>query len=86
MSAPLVIEQFEIVKQPHLRFAIAAEALTEFTLNRREETLHDGVIVAIAAPAHAAHDATSRQEALVILARVRAALVGMMQQADLGTA
>jgi hypothetical protein len=84
MPASLVIEHFEVVEQLHLRLAVTVESFPELALDRREEAFHHGVVVAIAAPAHTAHDAAAGQEALVVLARVRAALIGMMQQADLG--
>src|ERR1035437_26301 len=42
-------------------------------------------VMAVAAPAHAADNAVRREEELIILARVGAALVGVVEQAVRGT-
>jgi len=60
MPTPLVIEHFEVVKPLGLGIAVAVEPLAEFALNRREERVHDGVVIAIASAAHAAGDAVRR--------------------------
>ena len=61
-------------EQPGL--AEAVEAIGQLTLDRREEALHHGVIVAVTAATHATDDAPCAQNRLVVLARVGAALVG----------
>ena len=81
----LVAEHFVVVEELHLRLAVTAEPLPQLALHRREEALHHRVVVAVALPAHAAHDALRFEDFLVVLARVRAALVGMMQQPDVRT-
>ena len=43
-----------------------------------------GTVVAIAPATHAADDAARVEEVLVVLARVRAALVGVMQEPEVG--
>jgi hypothetical protein len=53
----------------------------QLAFHRREEALHDGVVPAIASSAHAAHDARGRQARLVVLAGIRAPLVGVVQEA-----
>ena len=62
------------------------EAIRKFPLHRREERLHDGVIVTIAAPTHTAGDAMGVEPPLIIFARIGTALVGMVQQTHRGTA
>src|SRR5262245_24035864 len=86
MPAALVIEHLDVIEERHLRFAEAGEAFALFTLDRREEALDDGVVVAVAAATHAAGDAARVEEPLVVLARVGAALVRMVEQPGLGTA
>ena len=60
MSPPVVIEHFDVVEQLHFRVPVAVEVLAELALDRREEAFHHRVVVAVAAPAHAAHDAAHR--------------------------
>ena len=86
MASPLVIEHFDEVEQGHLRVAAALEVLTLLAFHSREEAFHHRVVVTIPAPAHAAGDAMIGEDGLVILARVRAALVRVMQQAGLRAA
>src|SRR5207245_11741702 len=81
-----VIEHFDVVEQLHLRLAVALEPFAELTLDRRDKRFHDRVVVTITAAAHAADDAARRHDALIVLARVRAALVPVMQQPDLRAA
>src|SRR3954454_12584803 len=54
--------------------------------HRREPAFHRSVIVGVASPAHAADDPVGGKHALVILARVRAALVRVVEQPGFGTA
>ena len=83
MPAALVIEQFDVLEQLAFRFATAVEAIGELGLHGREAAFHHRVVVAVAAPTHAADDAVRREDDLIILARVRAALVGVVEQAYL---
>ena len=69
-----------------LGLAVTLEALAELELQRREPALHHRVVVAVAAAAHAAGDAVRGERLSVVLARVGAALVGVMQQARVGAA
>ena len=85
MTTPLVIEHLEVIKQLHLGLAEAVEAIGQLTLDRREEALHHGVIVAVTAATHATDDAPWAQNRLVVLARVGAALVGVVQQTRIRT-
>src|SRR5439155_4094502 len=64
----------------------AREAIRELAFERREEGFHHGVVVTIAAAAHTAPDAVRLEERLVVFARVRAALVRVMQQSALRAA
>ena len=81
----MVIEHFDVGEQLPLRVATAVEAIGELRLDGREATFHHRVVVAVAAPAHAAHDAARLEDVLIILARIGRALVGVMEQADLWT-
>ena len=47
--------------------------VSEFDLECGEESLRDGVVPAVGAPAHAAHDAVRREHRLIVAARVLAA-------------
>src|SRR5580692_12057552 len=85
VATSLVVEHLHVLEQLPCGFVATVESLAQFSLHRREERFHHGVVVTIAAPAHAAHDAVCRELRLVILAGVRAALVGMMQQPAVGT-
>jgi hypothetical protein len=64
MTTPLVIEHFDVVEQLHLGFAAVVEVLSELELHGGEETLHHRVVIAVAAPAHAAGDAVGREPPL----------------------
>ena len=85
MSTPLVIEHLDIGEQLPFGLAAAVEAIGELRLHGREEALHHRIVVAVAAAAHATDDAVLSEEDLIIFARVRAALLGVMEQTDLGT-
>jgi len=65
--------------------AEAPEVPALFALHRHREALHPRVAVAIAAPAQAARDPMAHESGVVILAGVRAALVGVMQPLGGGT-
>jgi hypothetical protein len=47
---------------------------------------HFRVVVAVAAPAHAAGDAVDLEDGLVVFAGVRGFLIGVMEEADVGAA
>ena len=80
MSALLVVEHLDIVEQLHLGVTAAREVLAELVFDRREETFHDGVVVAIPGATHAARNALRREDGLVVLAGVRASPIRMMEQ------
>src|SRR5712692_7085546 len=86
MPTPLVIEHFDVVEQLHLGIPVTFEALPKFALHGREEALHHRVVVAVAATTHAAGDAVLPEYRLIVLARVGASLVGMVQQTGIGAA
>ena len=54
-------------------------AVDGLDLQRCEDTLSDGVVLAIAAAAHAADDPVLRQHPLVVAARVLTLTIRMMQ-------
>src|SRR6185369_3800726 len=86
MPSLLVVEHLDVVEQRVLGLAVTLEPLSELELQRREPALHHGVVVALATPAHAAGDATSSQGLPVVLARIGAALVGVVKQSALRSA
>lgn len=57
----------------------------ELCLHGREEALDHGIVVAVAAPAHTAGDPARREDGLVVLGRVGAASIGVVQQTGLRT-
>lgn len=79
VATPGVIEHLNVVEDigPGLtarRIDLSANALS---LEQLEEALCDCVVMAVAAPAHAAHQVVIAQEALPVMAGELAALVGM---------
>ena len=86
VSAPLVVEHLDEVEQLHRRVTAALEVFAELGLHGREEALHDRVVVTIARATHAAGDAVSLKDGLIVLAGIRASLIRMMQQPRAGTA
>ena len=86
MAAPLVIEHLDVLEQLVLCVTVTLEVLAQFALDRREEALHHGVVVAVPASAHAARDAVGLEHVLIIFAGIRAPLVRMMEQPELRTA
>jgi len=77
MPTPLVMELFEVVKQ--LGVTMALESLADFARDRREERVHGGVVIAIAAAAHAAGDAVRRPDLAIVLAGVRRSTIGVVE-------
>ena len=65
MPTPLVLEHLDVVEQLHLVLAAAVEPPARRALDRREQALHDGIVVAGSLPAHAAADAVRLQAGLV---------------------
>ena len=47
MPAPLVVEDLDEVEELHLGLTATLEVLGEFALHRREEALHDGVVMTV---------------------------------------
>src|SRR5262249_56918586 len=86
MAPPLVIKHLDVVEQGLLRVGVAFEPIALFTLDCREPAFHHGIVVAIAAATHRAGDAVLLESGPIILARVSAALVGVMQEAGVRTA
>jgi hypothetical protein len=84
VSAPLVIEHLDVIEQGLLGVGVALKALGFFALHRREPALHHRVVIAIAPAAHVARDSVRVEARAIVLARIRAALVGVMQQPRLG--
>ena len=85
MATALVVEHLNVGEQRHCRVAIARESIRELRLHRREEALHDCIVVTVAAPTHATNDAARRQHCLVVLRRVGAAAIGVVQQPGVRT-
>src|SRR5574340_508633 len=86
MPTPLVIEHLDVVEQLDFGHAAAFEAFAEFALERRKEALHHGVVVAVSSAAHAAGDAALDEDRLVVLARVGAPLIRVVQEPYVRTA
>ena len=72
MPTPGVVEPLNVVKDIRPGFVprLVPGAQHSFDLQRREETLHRGIVPALSAPAHAAGDALIDQQALEVLAGV----------------
>ena len=85
MPALLVVEDLDVVEELLLGVRVALESLAELGLQRREPALGHGVVVAVPATAHAARDSVSTEDVLVVLARVGAALIGVVHQPGIGT-
>jgi hypothetical protein len=77
MPAPQIVKPFDVIE--HIGPGVIARAILRsirpFSLQRREEALHCGIIPAITLPARAARNALVDQQALEGLAPVLAALV-----------
>ena len=86
MSSPLVGEHLDVVEERHLGVAAAGEMLTELVLDGGEPTLYDRGVVAVPPAAHAPGHPMRLEELLVVLARLRAPLVGVMQESCRGRA
>ena len=71
MSSLLVIEHFDVIEQLHLGVGEAGELVGQLAFDRREEALHDGIVVTMASAAHAADHATRSQTIPIVFAGVR---------------
>ena len=84
MASPRIVETLDIVKHvcPRLIARDVPCTVRALEFQRGEEALHCGIVPAVASAAHAAGNSLIGEQALEVLARVLAALVGMMQQRD----
>ena len=82
MAPSLVIEHLNVIEQLHFGVAATLEALGELDLQRREERLHDGVVVTVTPPTHTAGDAVRIEHPLIVLARIGAPPIRVMKEAD----
>src|SRR5678816_3916253 len=82
MSPQRIVEPLDEVEHISTCFVARSVATTirALDLQRREEAFHGGVIPAVAATTHAASHTMRIEQPLEVLARVLAALVGVMQQ------
>ena len=85
MSPSLVVEHLDVIEQPRLGLAAAVEPVGQLARERGEEGFHHGVVVVIPATAHRTGETVLVEHALIVVARICAALIGVMQQAGLGT-
>ena len=78
-----VVEDLEVLEELGARRGPRGprRVVDQLDLQRREEALGDGVVPAVAPPAHAADDPVLRQDPLVVAAGVLAAAIRVMQQA-----
>src|SRR6266851_4094372 len=88
MDAFFVVEALNVAGHGSVEFdvALVASVMCEFSLERVEEALHVGVVLAVTRPIHAGHDAVGLEVVLVAVGRVLDATVGMEQQPGLGSA
>src|SRR5438034_7791008 len=82
MSSPPIVEGLEVIEELTARRGPRGpgRVVDELDLQRGEEALGDGVVPAVAPPAHAADDPVLRQHPLVVAAGVLTAAIRMMQQ------
>jgi hypothetical protein len=83
-----VVEAIDVLADVVSGSSAAFQVIDFFQLafERREEALGDGVVPAVSAPAHAAFDASGLQGLAVVAARVRAATIGVVDEARARTA
>jgi len=88
MDAFLVVEAIDVAGERGTELDIAAEGplVRELGLQGMEETLHVGVVLAIARTIHARNDAAGAQECLIVVGRVFDASVGMEDEPGFGIA
>ncbi len=72
MNAFLVVEALDVSGDRGVEYGVAGKGplVRQLGLERVKEALHVGVVLAIARPVHAGHDAASAQEVLVAVGRV----------------
>ena len=82
MDAFLVVEAIDVTGHGSVQLGIAgiAALARELGLERMEEALYMGVVLAMARPIHAGHDAVGFEEVLEAIGRVFDAAVRMEQQ------
>ena len=61
MTTTLVVEHLDVIDQRHLGVVVARKPLGLLLLHGREETLDHGIVIAVAAPTHAARNAAGRE-------------------------
>src|SRR3569833_952678 len=86
MTALPVVEDLDVIEERLLGVAERGEVIAELELERREPALHRCVVEAVATATHAASYAVRRKCALLLVAGVRRALVGVLQQPSKRTA
>ena len=87
MSPSAIVIHFHVFKNPSFRFIPSPELIPvdQFDLERVEKTLCDGIIPAIALPAHTSQKFVLRQYRLKVIAGILAATVGMTYKAFVRT-
>src|SRR5579864_2612632 len=86
VTAPLVVKHLDVLKQLALAVVAVRESIAELHLHGGEEGFHHRVVVTIATSTHAASDAVSGEDRLIIGAGIWTAAIGMMQQTALRAA
>jgi len=88
VTALTIVENLDVLEDRRLRRRSRGEVrvVDQLLLERGEEALHRRVVPAIRSAAHAVGDAVLDKQALVVLAGVLAAAVGMCQQPLAGQA
>jgi hypothetical protein len=72
MQPRSIIESFKVIEDGQRDFSVAVPTLTvqQLSLERAEEGLHGGVIIAIAPAAHAAEEVVGFEQVSVVAAGV----------------
>src|SRR5712691_5873057 len=88
MAPPTVVEDLDVLEDrgPGVIVTDVVGTMDQLGLERREETLGNSVVPAIALATHAADDAAFAKLVLVVRARVLHAAVRMVEQARLRAA
>ena len=88
MATGGVVEAVDVLADGHCRRGSALEVVgvVHLALERGEEALGDGIVPAVALPAHAALDASGLEGLPVVVAGVRAASIGVVDEVLGGTA
>src|SRR5438270_12438649 len=82
VPALAIVEDLDVLddRRTGLRSGGEVGVMDQLLLQRGKKALHGGIIPAVAAAAHAARNAVPRQKALVMVAGVLAAPLGMRPQ------